>query len=98
VTEEVFDLFEAAEKAAKPHLENGTAHGGTAQELQRLEEAYTRLWTAQRMVGRLVGKVLDSFVKQQKDTRSIERHRRTREVEMEKKNAAFEEHRKRITA
>jgi transcriptional regulator with XRE-family HTH domain len=81
IEEEFFDLREAAERVA--------AGGASAQELQKLEDAYRQLETAKRSVGNRVGEVLENFSEQQKETRSLERQRRTRDL----KNALEERQR-----
>ncbi len=91
VAEEAFGLIETAEEVAQALMEGGPARGEAAEELMRLDEAYRRLWDAGGMVGRRVGEVLDSFYRQQRDTRSIERARRAHELQEAKRDAKVAE-------
>ena len=67
------------------------ATGEAAQEIQRLEEAYSQLWAARNEVGRRVGEVLDSFARQHRDTGDIRKARKKRQEEDKSFNAKVEE-------
>jgi len=62
-----------------------------ARALNRLEASYTQLWAARDEVARRVGGVLDRFAKQHKDTGSIERARKKRDLEDERIRKQVEE-------
>jgi len=89
VAEEALKLFEAAEGVASA-LVGGGAEGEDVEALQRLEGAYNRLWSAKRVVGKQVGKVLDSFIDQLKaqhkdeDVIDIEQARKERDKREER--------------
>lgn len=67
------------------------ATGEAAQEIQRLEEAYSQLWAARDVVGRRVGEVLDRFAEQVKDTGNLEKARKKRALEDERRRQQIEE-------
>lgn|SRR5215203_3026568 len=94
VSEEALEIFESAEEVASALVKEGAAVGKAVQELQRLEESYSRMWESIRAVGRRVSQALDTFTDQLKDTRSLERVRQARawaEKEEEKRQARYEE-------
>jgi len=62
-----------------------------ARALNRLEASYTQLWAARDAVARRVSGVLDRFAKQLKDTASIERARKKRDLENERIRKQMEE-------
>ena len=62
-----------------------------ARALHRLEASYKQLWAARDVVARRVGGVLDRFAKQVKNTGSIERARKKRNLENERIRKQMEE-------
>src|SRR5215204_6792385 len=94
VSEEALEIFESAEEVASALVKEGAAVGEAVQELQRLEESYSRMWESIRAVGRRVSQALDTFTDQLKDTRSLARVRQARawaEKEEEKRQERYEE-------
>ncbi|MDP8951028.1 MAG: helix-turn-helix domain-containing protein [Actinomycetota bacterium] len=58
VSGEAFDLLEAAEEAARTLMEGGAARGASAEELQKLEDAYRRLRGVSQKVTALANEVV----------------------------------------
>jgi transcriptional regulator with XRE-family HTH domain len=58
VAKEVAEITEAAEKAARSFIEESTEGMLVAQELQKLEDAYNRLWEVSRKVTAQVNEVV----------------------------------------
>lgn len=71
VSEEAFDIREAAEKTVQRLMKDGTARGAAAYEIQNLEAAYRRLQDATRAVGAKAQAALDRFVGAHKETSSL---------------------------